>query len=287
MSTKLPFTSVVSLHTNEYGCGVAKFSKLLAERLGVPFVGFAENWGGFPLLSLKASELGRDALNEIQWHAPTIDYAVFWHDAGEPAITKNASVVYYADTSLGSPGLWCPSLLTPSTPRMVNLFSFGMAHKIQVQHYATAKRLLDAAGIRYHLRVSVGIHEGTSLSDATAHFDALYELFGRDRVTILGILSDDAVAEELRRCDAVLAFFEQGVRANNTTVHAALEARRPVVTNHGPHTSTILRSLTRDVSSPTWIDNLHHKRGLFSWDALITSMEVAYERTEDWRKIHR
>jgi hypothetical protein len=282
----LPFTSVVSYHTDEFGCGVAKFSKLLAERLGVPFRSWSDgNLGPHPLFSLKWGECKHEWDRLARVVSGT--YGVFWHDAGLDSMTESASVAFYADPSLGSPGLWCPSLLTPSTPRTVNLFSFGMAHKIQVSHYATAKRLLDAAGIRYHLRVSVGIHEGTSLSDATAHFDALYELFGRDRVTILGILSDDAVAEELRRCDAVLAFFEQGVRANNTTVHAALEARRPVVTNHGPHTSAILRSLTRDVSSPTWIDNLHHKRGLFSWDALITSMEVAYERTEDWRKIHR
>ena len=278
MKSSLPFTSVVSYHTNEFGCGVAKFSKLLAERLGVPLVPLEGGYlGNFPLLSLKASECERECeiLADEPWD---FSFGLFWHDKGEPMLTGRADVVYYADPSLGSPGLWCPSLLTPSRPRIVRLFSFGMAHKIHTAHHVKVKTLLDAAGLDYRLRVSVGLHEGTDLGAATASFDALKAIHG-DRMTILGILSDDAVAEELQHADYVLAFFDQGVRLNNTTVHAALNQRRPVVTNHDDQTPQIMREITMNVDSPIWVDWLCGKAHVYSWKHLIHQMESIYAAT--------
>lgn len=291
------FTSVVGYHMSALTCGVAKFNTELAKRLGVPFAANTDtdHWGAFPLLSLKWSELHRDhqtftrskcwperAQNsaEVMIHAKARRYGVFWHDAGDATITDHAEQVFYADPSLGSPGLWCPSLLTPSNPRTVRLFSFGMASKLQPERYRKVRQLLDAAGLRYHLRVSVGIHEGTSLADATQHFDALKEIMGADKVTILGILSDDAVAEELRDADAVLAFFATGARANNTTIHAGLEARRAVITNHDADTPLVLRSMTKDVNRPEWVENLRRKKHPYSWDALMVEMEKICEASK-------
>lgn len=281
-SASLPFTSVVSYHINEFGCGVARFGKQLAERLGVPFVPLAPDpkaWGAFPLLSLKWSELTendrtytrywcvpdwRSSSAETMRTARPRTYGVFWHDAGSPFVTEHAQRVFYADPLLGSPGLWCPSLLTPSRPRTVKLFSFGMAHKLQTPYYAKVRQLLDAAGLRYHLRVSVGLHEGTSLSDATQHFDALKDIMGPEHVTILGILSDDAVSEELHSADYVLAFFTDGVRLNNTTVHAALEAGRPVISN-----GTLMLWGLSDIEEMThWPRPAH----VYNWDNLISAM---------------
>lgn len=285
------FTSVVSLHMDPMNCGVAKFSAQLAKRLGVPMVPLSpdpEAWGAYPLLSLKWSELdpryhydytrhhccplAEGSSAEVMRTAQPRTYGVFWHDAGDAYVTDHAAVVFYADPSLGSPGLWCPSLLTSSKSRTVRLFSFGMATKLQPHHYTKVRKMLDAAGLDYRLRVSVGIHEGTSLSDATHHFDALREIMGADKVTILGILSDEAVIEELHAADCVLAFFADGLRANNTTVHAALEARRPVVTNHDAHTPEVIRVLTKSVDSPAWVENMIRKRHPYSWDALMEAM---------------
>lgn len=271
----LPFTSVVSLHTNEFGCGVAKFSKELAKRLGVPFVGFDDSaaYGDFPLFSLKWSEM-----DPPRWHGPQ-RWGLFWHDMGAKGISHGAEIVYHADPSLGPNGLWCPSLLEPVTPRTVKLFSFGMAHKLQAHYYAKVRQLLDDASIRYHLRVSVGIHEGTSLSDATKHFDALKEIMGPDRVTILGILSDEAVNLELQDADYVLAFFEKGLRANNTTVHAALTAGKVVVTNHDHLTPGYLKASTRDiVTRDEWERTIPYH---YSWERLIAKMAEIYAATED------
>lgn len=288
MKSSLPFTSVIGYHMNPMTCGVAKFNQELAKRLGVPFIGWWDKWGDRPLLSFKMSEMSER--DQMSLRAFCVNgrqvYGVFWHDAGDTVITDSASVVYHADPSLGSPGLWCPSLLTPSKPRTVRLFSFGMAHKLQTAHYAKVRNLLDAAGLDYRLRVSVGLHEGTSLADATQHFDALKDIMGADKVTILGILSDDAVAEELRETDAVLAFFATGARANNTTLHAGLEARRAVITNHDAHTPPALRVMTKDVNSPAWVENLQRKKHPYSWDALIHQMEVIYAHTENRHPIN-
>ena len=278
MKSSLPFTSVVSYHTNVFGCGVARFGEQLAKRLSVPFVATSQvsRWGRFPLLSLKASEMAmvdRIALLAKVGGA----FGVFWHDKGEEAVTDCASIVFYADPSLGSPGLWCPSLLTPTKPRTVRLFSFGMAHKLQTQHYAKVRQLLDAAGLRYHLRVSVGLHEGTSLSDATKHFDTLHDVMGAENVTILGILSDDAVAEELQNADYVLAFFEKGLRANNTTVHAALERGCLVITNWDEDTRGLLRLDTLNIGD---LDVWPMHGTAFGWDALIEAMKGVCENSK-------
>jgi hypothetical protein len=279
-SVSLPFTSVVSYHTNTFGCGVAKFSAELAKRLGVPFVDYYGEWGDFPLLSLKWREIvGVDAwrydepqFDEWRWKVSDHkQFAVFWHDAGDKRITKKAAHVFYADPSLGEPAVFCPSLLEPAKPRTVRLFSFGMAHKLKADAYQRVRELLEADGLDYHLRVSVGLHEGTSLSDATKHFDALKQIMGPEKVTILGILSDEAVALELRDADYVLAFFEKGVRANNTTVHAALSQNKIVVTNHDAQTPGYLRASTRDiVTRRFWENTIPY---YYSWDRLLEEMQ--------------
>ncbi len=286
------FTSVVSYHTNTYGCGVANFSKQLAERLCVPFVGLNGAWGDNPLLSLKWSELDENhrmftrhlchpiagqSSAEVMLKAKPRRYGVFWHDAGDSYISDHAEVVFHADPSLGPNGLWCPSLLKPSRPRTVRLFSFGMANRLQTAHYAKVRNLLESAGLDYRLRVSVGLHEGTDLADATKHFDALREIMGADKVTILGILSDDAVAEELAAADSVLAFFEKGVRANNTTVHAALDAGCRVVTNTDRKSPLSLTRLVHHVGSlRTWPDTCG-PMSPYTWDELIKEMETLCE----------
>ena len=278
----LPFTSVVSYHTNPMTCGVAKFSAELAKRLGVPFVGFDQKWVLHPLLSLKLSELSDQHRANlvgrlIRLRADSGAFSLFWHDEGTDFYrtpSAHATHVFYADPSLGSPGLWCPSLITPR-PRPVRLFSFGMAHKLQTDKYQRVRELLDAAGKRYHLRVSVGLHEGTDLSDATQHFDALKDIMGEDNVTILGILSDDAVVEELSRADYVLAFFDRGVRDNNTTVHAALAYGKRVITNHDGLTGYEMRR--RTINLLDW--SVWPSTELWTWDQLISAMRKECDKS--------
>lgn len=284
MSTKfssLPFTSVVGYHGNPYTCGVAKFNHELAQRLGVPPVQMTQGaWGDYPLLSLKWSELRNDhpskyAILDAVDRVPR--FGVFWHDEGDVVVTQLAAVCYYADPSLGTPGLFCPSLITP-TPRPLRLFSFGMFHKLQLSYYEQVKALLERRGQSFHLRVSVGIHEGQSLLTLEHNLTRVRELFGPERVTILGCLSDEAVSEEFDRADCVLAFFEKGLRANNTTVHAALEHGKVVVTNHDAHTPELLQAMTYTIDGD-WCRT--RRSTAYSWARLLDDMTEIHAKTHD------
>lgn len=263
MKSSLPFTSVVSYHTNPLTCGVAKFSKILADRLGVPFVGCSETgrFGVHPLLSLKWSEVSDSDHLPLLWsHLRQIPYSLFWHDAGS-WLTANASHVFYADPSLGSPGLWCPSLIETRKP--LRLFSFGMGHKLQVDRY---EELRAALGDRpFQLRVSVGLHEGMTLDDATKNIEPLTAIVGQERVRFLGCLSDESIVEELHQADYAVAFFERGARMNNTTIHAAMDAGVPVIGNYDADTSGWLKLR---LIQPRQLRVDRH-----GWNELITEME--------------
>src|SRR5262245_20905977 len=51
----------------------------------------------------------------------------------------------------------------------------------------------------------------------------------------MGYLSDTAVYNHLMDCTFLAAFFEKGLRANNTTVNAAMEVGCAVITNLDEH----------------------------------------------------
>jgi hypothetical protein len=51
----------------------------------------------------------------------------------------------------------------------------------------------------------------------------------------MGYLSDTAVFNHLVECTFLAAFFEKGLRANNTTVNAAMECGCAVITNLDEH----------------------------------------------------
>ena len=247
-------------------CGVAKFGAELARRLGVAFVGLDQPplWGAFPLFSLKWAEFFSSYPSAYPNHFPR-PYGVFWHDAGTAHITDGAAVVFYADPSLGSPGLWCPSLIETRKP--VRLFSFGMGHKLQAHHYQQLREALQDRP--FHLRVSVGLHEGTSLTEATASLEPLKQLMGPERVTFLGCLSDEAIVEELHQADYLVAFFERGAQLNNTTIHAAIDAGLKVISNFGARFHPLMyRPLEVFQPSP------------FSWDRLIEAMRKECVRSE-------
>jgi hypothetical protein len=54
----------------------------------------------------------------------------------------------------------------------------------------------------------------------------------------MGYLSDTAVFNHLVDCTFLAAFFEKGLRANNTTVNAAMEVGCAVITNLDEHSPT-------------------------------------------------
>lgn len=220
--------AVLSYHTNPLTCGVAKFNHALARRLGVPCLGM--DYQNFeyrhPLISLKLSEVtGRASL---RFNAKT--YTLLLHDRqlqSPNTLMDDADQVFYADE------LGCPSTVHGDATRgTIDVLCFGMAHKFQQPHFERLKTLLDRMhGESYTVSLSTGIHEGNPWDVSfTENMALMRDIFG-DHLRCLGFLADDGLARILKQVTHVALFFHPAVRANNTTLWAALDAAVPVITN--------------------------------------------------------
>lgn len=212
--------AVLTYHTNPHTCGVARFNAQLARRLGVPCYGLPVGGARYPLVSIKASEIGPG------WQAmlPLGPHLLLLHD--RPADVPTALPVLYADT------LALPPLIDGRADRgAVNVLLFGMAHKRQRAHLERLGDLLARQAQTWTVSVSQAIHEGSPWDTTWAETEAtLQDLFGV-HLRVLGYLADDALARELREATACALFFDPAARLNNTTLWAAMQARCPVITN--------------------------------------------------------
>jgi hypothetical protein len=239
--------AVVSHHLNPARSGVARFNAMLAERLGVPVLGLhAAAPARAPLLSFKVSELGpveREAVAALlATRAPSLFLHEWRGEELERHLVAAATRVLAGNREIAAAvaplhprveALWTPGLLVDGgtiAPAEVTVFSFGMAHKLRTDMFARLRTLLEASGRSYAVHVSSANHETATLADADAVHRDMRELFD-GRCYFLGTLSDLAIAEELRRATFFAAFFERGVRANNTTVASAMERGAVVITN--------------------------------------------------------
>lgn len=267
--------AVLSYHADSLTCGVTRFSQQLAKRLGVDWrqCNARHSDLSWPLFSLKPTEI------TDTWCCPDdVRYDVFLHEPYDAEFIERAHRVFAASSAIAAdmrahrPDVipaWCPSLVEAHPREPITVLSFGMAHKLRTDLYATLKDKLDATGEPYVVYVSAALHEGTTFSQASASFDALRKLFGPNFV-FLGTLSDEAMVDRLRRCTYVAAFFEKGLRENNTSVMAAIDAGATVITNHDEHTPWIFLALTQDVHG-----ELRHAqtrrllRERYGWDKLV------------------
>jgi N-acetylneuraminate synthase/sialic acid synthase len=110
-----------------------------------------------------------------------------------------------------------------------------MAHKIRVPLYRRLQELLEATGTDL-LGVRLdALHENTSFDGSfVVTFEELQAIFNGN-VYFMGYLSDTAVFNHLLDSTYLAAFFEKGLRANNTTVNAAMECGCTVITNLDEH----------------------------------------------------
>lgn len=219
--------AVLSAHADPLTCGVKKWNDRLAQELGVPsdrlvLVGSAYR---HPLLSLKLSELppNPDVLAELRKYPQP--YSVLWHGPADDLVSQRAAHVLHAEE------IGCPSTIRGNATRKgLTVLSYGMAHKAQLVHFERLKHLLEAKGDPYTVCISSAVHEGNPWDSLAAPHTALLEIFG-EHLRFLGFLADDALAREIRDCHMAALFYEGGVRANNTTLWAALEVGTPVITN--------------------------------------------------------
>jgi len=247
---------IAGYHLNAWTCGIAKFNAILAARLELPVVriGSAElNRYRCPLLSLKMSEFSaEDALALDTWiERHDGEFDLFLHAFESTALEKRmlraaARVTcgnreLYEQLKAGRPDIveaFCPgTLLNPQRfdDTELRVFTFGMAHKIRVPLYRKLRDLLDATGKTYSVFVSTALHENTSFDDSfVVRFEELQSIFN-GQIYFMGYLSDTAVFNHLVDCNFLAAFFEKGLRANNTTVNAAMEVGCAVITNLDEH----------------------------------------------------
>jgi hypothetical protein len=243
---------IAGYHLNPWTCGIAKFNAILAKHLEVPVVGVRDvELGRFrlPLLSLKFSEFtDGDAADLDAWlRGREGRFELFLHafDDGpiEHHLLRAAARVYCGNAELfrdlrpvrpDIQELFCPgTILSPQRFERTELsvFTFGMAHKIRVPLYRRLRDLLEATGRSYSMYVSTALHENTSFDGSfVVRFEELQSIFN-GQVYFMGYLSDTAVYNHLMECTYLAAFFEKGLRANNTTVNAAMESACAVITN--------------------------------------------------------
>jgi hypothetical protein len=247
---------IAGYHLNPWTCGIAKFNTILGRHLTLPVVGIGSGeLSGFarPLLSLKMSEFTPADIESLgEWvSAHDGRFEVFFHAFDGTPIERQllaaAARVYCGNRELSHElaiarpdvvELFCPgTLLNPQRFQRTELsvFTFGMAHKIRVPLYRRLRELLEATGKSYSVYVSTALHENTSFDGSfVVRFEELQALFGA-HVYFMGYLSDTAVFNHLVECTYLAAFFEKGLRANNTTVNAAMECGCAVITNLDEH----------------------------------------------------
>lgn len=296
----MTWDAILGYHLNPLTCGVAKFNAELGRRLGIPVEPIHRLRRPVPLVplvSVKLSEFTEPQsfgwLEEAcRQRSGRYDLVLHEHRGGviEATLIEHARQVYALNAAIAAQvpqamAGHCPALL--DDPRILPdtelaILSFGMAHKVRTDCYRRLAQIVQASGQSYALYLSTALHEGTAFDIGFQRtVDELQQLFD-GHVYFLGYLSDVALFNELIEADYCAAFFEAGVRANNSSVHAAMQAGTVVITTldrHSPaefqHGETVLDIAHLDALPD---DLLRHKiqrraRALnaarFSWDALL------------------
>lgn len=279
--------AVLSVHTNPLTCGTAKFSKQLADKLGVPFASTDDARSGayrHPLFSMRYGEMLGLAIGI----GPSLigTFSVLWHDRNlkQAWVNALAQQVWYAD-ELGAPS----TLIAHKERRgQIHVLTFGMAHKRQQQHLERLHDLLEATGKSYTVGVSSAIHEGSPWAETWAESDAAMRAIFGDHLRQYGFLADDGLAGAIQDANLVALFYDPGVRRNNTTLWAALAQAAVVITNLDQDSPPELQHGVNvfDIQQLTeWPDAACERRelryagqrlteGRYSWDHLLASLKA-------------
>ena len=259
------YDCVASFHTNPYTCGVARFNVSLASALNSKVSSLASastSVSGKILLSIKLQEIddaGKVNLEKILSNS-SLTFDVFLHASEdsdlENRLLKRAQRVFAASEEIGEEiksrrpdvvNLFAPGapISNVSKQSEISLLTFGMAHKISATGYRKLAKILAASNKSFQLEVSSALHEGTSFDENFFSVaDEISQSFGGN-VVFLGFLADQEVSRRLQETTALVAFFPNGVRENNTTVMSAMAHGCAVITN-------------LDLLSPNWMMHSHN-----------------------------
>ena len=259
------YDCVASFHTNPYTCGVARFNVSLAGALNSKVLSLAaasSYESGKVLLSIKLQEIddaGKSHVEKILSNS-NLAFDIFLHASDgsdlENQLLKRAQKVFAASAEIGQEiksrrsdvvNLFAPGapISAVSKQSEISLLTFGMAHKISATGYQKLAKILATSNKSFQLEVSSALHEGTSF-DANFFIvaDEISQAFGGN-VVFLGFLADQEVSRRLQETTALVAFFPNGVRENNTTVMSAMAHGCAVISN-------------LDSLSPSWMNHGHN-----------------------------
>ena len=259
------YDCVASFHTNPYTCGVARFNVSLAGALNSKVLSLAaasSYESGKVLLSIKLQEIddaGKSHLEKILSNS-NLTFDIFLHASDgsdlENQLLKRAQKVFAASAEIGQEiksrrsdvvNLFAPGAPISAVSKQsdISLLTFGMAHKISAIGYQKLAKILATSNKSFQLEVSSALHEGTSF-DANFFIvaDEISQAFGGN-VVFLGFLADQEVSRRLQETTALVAFFPNGVRENNTTVMSAMAHGCAVISN-------------LDSLSPSWMNHGHN-----------------------------
>lgn len=258
------YSHLISTNTKPHLSGVAKFGEIIAQKLKVPLIGFTEidQLKKDTTVFLSVSFFMADIELETEvWRflslveEKNIKYSIFFHSFEnlpiEHTLIKRAIMIYAANdeiyqnlsfTDKPKKSVWSPPLLSNGLKKndfALNIFSFGMAFKIQTKYHRLLAAKLKKYNIDYIIRFSTAFHEKANFGkyDEVAH--QLEGIYG-DKVQFYGFLSDEAVSYFINISNLYVNFFPRGVRSNNTTIFAVMKKGCPVVTN-------------LDIYSPYWM----------------------------------
>jgi len=214
------------------------------------------------LLSIKLQEIddaGKVNLEKILSKS-SLMFDVFLHASEgsdlENRLLKRAQRVFAASAEIGEEiksrrpdvvNLFAPGapISAVSKQTEISLLTFGMAHKISATGYRKLGKILATSDRSFQLEVSSALHEGTSFDESFFSVaDEISQAFGGN-VVFLGFLADQEVSRRLQETTALVAFFPNGVRENNTTVMSAMAHGCAVITN-------------LDSQSPNWMTHSHN-----------------------------
>ncbi len=247
--------SILGYHMNPLTCGVARFNRALADMLDLKVYNVFSREAQktlSPLFSFKASEMSPEAILRLESLARNQDIwpelRLFFHDYTDTNVERllvdRSTKVYCGNDVLAERvrqrhndvvTAWCPGYLFETREfdkeAEISIYTFGMAHKLRTDYFYRLHELLEKTNKRYVIYISAAIHEDTSLDDSfTAAYLELRKIFS-EKLFFLGFVSDSALYAFLRTCTYFAAFFQSGVRANNSSVSTAMQAGAAVLTN--------------------------------------------------------
>lgn len=246
------YGALITYHTNQFTCGVARFNHSLSEVLGCPLVSLIQFLdapsSSKVLLSIKLEEIDDASqmllAQTLRTRHPTFD--LFLHGLIESSLERQlcqeAGRVFAASAEISSQLMSIRpdviSVFAPGAsalPRVeavnIELLTFGMAHKIRSDGYQRLANLLKGEVRTFRLDITTALHEGGSFDESFFTVGKEISAAFAGNVRFLGFLADAEVSERLRTVDALVAFFPRGVRENNTTVLSAMTHGCPVITN--------------------------------------------------------